>query len=129
MDISKIKKWAGYIALTILVAFVCKILYWNFVSKPDLALDKNTEAMTIQHSNGGTQQRGRWGPPPYVYRGSSVVGSTGGGGYGYYYPFYYDMPVLQRGYYVEKERRESDHYSITLFAIFSTMVVFAILVT
>jgi len=130
MDISKIKKWAGYIVLTIVVAFVCKIVYWNFISKPESTLDKNTEAMTVQHS--GHQQRGRWGPPPYVYRSRTVVGSTGGGGYngyGYYYPFYYDMPALQTGYYVVNEKRETDHYAITLFAMFSTMAIFAVLVT
>jgi hypothetical protein len=129
MDVSKMKKWIGYIALTILVAFLCKLVYWKVLSKPDSISDKNTEAMTVQHS--GHQQRGRWGPPPYVYR-SSVVGSTGGGGYngyGYYYPFYYDIPALQTGYYVEKEKKEYDQYAITSFAIFSIVIVFAILVT
>lgn len=118
MNTSKITKWAGYIAFTILVAFICKVVYWKFMPKGE------TEGMTVQRS-GGRGHRGRWGPPPYVYRGSTTYSSGSGYyGYGYYYP-YYDIPVLYGGYY--KEKQQKDHYALTLFFMFCIMTVFALL--
>ena len=112
-----------YIAITILVAFLCKMFYANILAP-------NMEGM---HGGGNNSRSGGRNPghqgggrPPYTYRNNTNVIYTGGGGYGGYYNFpiygyYYDpMYVYPNSSYpvVVRNNDVQDQYTLFLFMIF-----------
>jgi hypothetical protein len=107
MHFSKI---IGYVVLTIVVAFICKMVYWNIMPKTN-----ETEGMT--HRNAW-----RMGPP--YHRHNIVYTGNSSGYYGYGYPFYYETPIYATTHSVPVY----DPYPLTLFMMFTVMVVAIVII-
>ena len=106
-----------YIAITVLVAFLCKMFYANILAP-------NMEGM---RPGGNTSRSGGRNPvyhgrPPYTYRTNTNVIYTGGGYGGYYdfpiYGYYYDPAYVYPNNPVVVRNDVQDQYTMFLFMMF-----------
>lgn len=121
----KLSKVLIYVCITVLVAFVCKMIYVN-VWSPNMEGMHNNGSHT-KGINGSHHSR-----PAYTHRSNVIYTGGGGGGYSnpYYYPiydpYYYDRRLDYPVYLYPNsvvQRENQNQYTLMLFMMFFFAIV------